>query len=454
MRVIDRLGRDEANEAARQRRTRVSDRLERDEADEAVGRSRMRLNSFRTRLNAHLNIQNPLLCNPHDSWCRVFEENTDAEGDRLLVKDPQGGTNVIGWNKIAVVFGAKHNNSEDFRSIKVMHTTLDKYNPWAYLPALVEHNPNKKLVNGQPYEEVLYYKDAAPYGPMNCLMTTVAELFWSAGRAMGRPWAVSTRRPHAEDKQLEEFVPASSEQPVSSQRPEDIPIASPEQPVSSKKPHAEDKERGLVSKKKNKLPSTERQSAKELSAAIRRDISQMINSRLLPYVQARIQRHIMAIDTWKQAYEVELSKRRKRLPEETHLQKLALVQTQLEETKRSSKASIKRLEEEASRLREALAAKESAVQALENAHQKEISTLKATCRKYKTSLDGEIGTNADLQARVLNLQDELSTCKYTQEQALQGQKSAWAELLEVKKELRMLQVLHQDVDEGNAASAP
>ncbi|KAL2622272.1 hypothetical protein R1flu_002477 [Riccia fluitans] len=84
--------------------------------------------------------------------------------------------------------------------------------------------------------------------------------------------------------------------------------------------------------------------------------------------------------------------------EETHLHKLALVQTQLEETKRSSEASIKRLEEEALRLREALAAKESVVQALENAHQKEISTLKATCRKYKTSLDGEIGTNADLQA--------------------------------------------------------
>ncbi|KAL2612769.1 hypothetical protein R1flu_024461 [Riccia fluitans] len=52
----------------------------------------------------------------------------------------------------------------------------------------------------------------------------------------------------------------------------------------------------------------ERQSAKELSATIRRDISQVINSRLLPYVQARIQRHIVATDTWKQAYEVELSK--------------------------------------------------------------------------------------------------------------------------------------------------
>ncbi|KAL2631128.1 hypothetical protein R1flu_015814 [Riccia fluitans] len=319
---------------------------------------------------------------------------------------------------------------------------------------------------------------------------------------------MSTRRPRAEDKQPEEFVPASPEQPESSQRPEDIPIASPEQPMSSKRPRAEDKERELPSKKKNKdegqssgprvrftqssrpnistgvttpqpvstsgelsestgaifvedlngtsnedsvakppnvsislspplpppittvitrelgqLPSTKRQSAKELSATIRRDISQVINSRLLPYVQARIQRHITATDTWKQAYEVELSKVRElqatndglrgqlaakdaaksevhalartevqreleefkrsvteledfkrsvtakeKAAEETHLQKLALVQTQLEETKRSSEASIKRLEEEASCLREALAVKESVVQALENAH--------------------------------------------------------------------------------------
>ncbi|KAL2609575.1 hypothetical protein R1flu_028148 [Riccia fluitans] len=224
-----------------------------------------------------------------------------------------------------------------------MHTTLDKYNPRAYLPTLVKHNPNKKLVSGHPYEEVLYYKDTSPYGPTYCLMTTVAELFWSAERSNkfltpmilaylcglhghgynwakailhglrnaihfmqsrarinegGKPipvvWApcfmhilfglrrnlfvgtplekaegwrcqlpeeipiasseqaVSTRRPRAEDKQPEEFVPASPEQPVSSQRREDIPIASPEQPVSSKRSCAEDKERGLLSKKKNK----------------------------------------------------------------------------------------------------------------------------------------------------------------------------------------------------------
>ncbi|KAL2653156.1 hypothetical protein R1flu_021284 [Riccia fluitans] len=40
--------------------------------------------------------------------------NIDAEGDRLLVKDTRDGTNVIGWNEIVVIFGAKHNEKEDF----------------------------------------------------------------------------------------------------------------------------------------------------------------------------------------------------------------------------------------------------------------------------------------------------------------------------------------------------
>ncbi|KAL2653592.1 hypothetical protein R1flu_021720 [Riccia fluitans] len=64
-----------------------------------------------------------------------------------------------------------------------MHTMLDKYNPRSYLPALVKTNLNKKLVSGQQYEEILYYKDAAPYGPTYHLMTIVAGLFWSAGRS-------------------------------------------------------------------------------------------------------------------------------------------------------------------------------------------------------------------------------------------------------------------------------
>ncbi|KAL2632483.1 hypothetical protein R1flu_003962 [Riccia fluitans] len=64
-----------------------------------------------------------------------------------------------------------------------MHMTLDKYNPRSYLPASVETNPNKKLVNGQRYKEILYYKDTTPYGPPYHLMTIMAKLFWSTGRS-------------------------------------------------------------------------------------------------------------------------------------------------------------------------------------------------------------------------------------------------------------------------------
>ncbi|KAL2653468.1 hypothetical protein R1flu_021596 [Riccia fluitans] len=204
----------------------------------------------------------------------------------------------------------------------------------------------------------------------------------------------------------------------------------------------------------------ERQSALELSAHLQQDITQKTNDGLREQLAAKDaeKSDVHALARTEVQRELEDFKRsvtvKVKAAEETHQQKLAQVQTELEEYKRSSEASIKRLDEEASHLREALAAKESAVQALVDAHQKEISTLKATCRKYKKTLDGEIGTNADLHSRVQNLEDELNASKYMHEQALQAQKSIWAELLEVKKELRMLQVLHQEVDEGNAASDP
>ncbi|KAL2629886.1 hypothetical protein R1flu_014572 [Riccia fluitans] len=41
-------------------------------------------------------------CVPEDIFLWDLQ-NTDAEGDSLLVKDARGGTNVIGWNEIAVV---------------------------------------------------------------------------------------------------------------------------------------------------------------------------------------------------------------------------------------------------------------------------------------------------------------------------------------------------------------
>ncbi|KAL2653157.1 hypothetical protein R1flu_021285 [Riccia fluitans] len=349
-----------------------------------------------------------------------------------------------------------------------MHTTLNKYNPRSYLPASVETKPNKKLVNGQQYEEILYYKDASPYGPTYHLITTVAELFWSATRSNRflipmilayltgfhghlYDWAkailhglrikilfLQSRARNNEEMQAaggdSHCVPGTvcvdKKAPCRRQAAGGDSIASREQPVSTKRPRAEDKECGLPSTKKNKV----------------------INSSLLPHVEATIQRHSTAIDTWKKAYEDQLSKVRElqetndglrgqlvaKDAEKADVHALARteVQCELEELK----SSVTKLE-----FKRSVTAKEKA---LENAHQKEISTLKATRQKYKTVLDGEIGTNADLHAEVQNLEDDLNASKYTLEQALQAQKSAGAELLEVKKELRMLQVLHQEVDEG------
>ncbi|KAL3698631.1 hypothetical protein R1sor_012707 [Riccia sorocarpa] len=42
----------------------------------------------------------------------------------------------------------------------------------------VERNPNRELVSGGDYEEVHYYKEAAPYGPTFYLMSVISELFW------------------------------------------------------------------------------------------------------------------------------------------------------------------------------------------------------------------------------------------------------------------------------------
>ncbi|KAL2644187.1 hypothetical protein R1flu_011774 [Riccia fluitans] len=205
--------------------------------------------------------------------------NTNVEGDRLLLKDTRGGTNIIGRNEIAIVFGAKHKKKEDFRSIK-------------------------------RYKEILYYKAAAPYGP------TLHGHNYNWGKAI--------------------------------------------------------------------LHGLQRKILFLQSRACNNDGGKTILCE-------------------------------EKATEETHQQKLAQVQTELEEYKRSSKAMIKRLDKEASRLQEALAAKESVVKTLVVAHQKEISTLKTTCQKYKTTFDGEIGTNADLHTRVQNLKDELNASKYTQE---------------------------------------
>ncbi|KAL2624195.1 hypothetical protein R1flu_008440 [Riccia fluitans] len=152
----------------------------------------------------------------------------------------------------------------------------------------------------------------------------------------------------------EEIPIASPEQPVSCQRPEEIPIASPKQPMSSKRPHAEDKERGLPSIKKNKTNDGLRGQVAAKDAE-KSDVHALARTEVQHELE-ELKRSGTELEDFKRSMTAN-----EKAAKETHLQKLALVHTELEEYKQSSEASIKRLEEEALRLREALVAKESVV---------------------------------------------------------------------------------------------
>ncbi|KAL3685277.1 hypothetical protein R1sor_003299 [Riccia sorocarpa] len=70
-----------------------------------------------------------------------------------------------------------------FRATKINNKNFSEYRPGEYLLETVETNAARKLVNGRPYEEISYYKEAAPYGPTFFLMSVIAELFWCNGRS-------------------------------------------------------------------------------------------------------------------------------------------------------------------------------------------------------------------------------------------------------------------------------
>ncbi|KAL3682981.1 hypothetical protein R1sor_001003 [Riccia sorocarpa] len=122
------------------------------------------------------------LCVPEDILSYAFW-NTDAEGDRLLIKGTSGTTCVVGWHEVAVAFGANHLDTEEFRAIRINNKNFSEYSPGEYLLETVETNAARKLVNGRPYEEISYYKEAAPYSPTFFLMSMIAELFWCNGRS-------------------------------------------------------------------------------------------------------------------------------------------------------------------------------------------------------------------------------------------------------------------------------
>ncbi|KAL3681472.1 hypothetical protein R1sor_024428 [Riccia sorocarpa] len=124
-----------------------------------------------------------LCVDPEDVfWYALW--NTDADGDRLLIKSCSGTTCIIGWHEVSVAFGASHSESEEFRTITLNTKNFALYRPGEFLMETVETNTQRKLVNGNPYEEITYYKEAAPYGPTYFLMSVIAELFWCNGRSV------------------------------------------------------------------------------------------------------------------------------------------------------------------------------------------------------------------------------------------------------------------------------
>ncbi|KAL3687719.1 hypothetical protein R1sor_014028 [Riccia sorocarpa] len=99
-----------------------------------------------------------------------FKELADLD---LLEYSALSRLNLLNY----VAFGALHDQRDEFRAIKIAHKQFTGYKPGDYLPETMETNVNKKLVSGQPYEEINYNKEAAPYGSTYYLMSVIAELF-------------------------------------------------------------------------------------------------------------------------------------------------------------------------------------------------------------------------------------------------------------------------------------
>ncbi|KAL3696377.1 hypothetical protein R1sor_010453 [Riccia sorocarpa] len=74
--------------------------------------SRLNLLNYVTRIQC--------LCVADDVfWWSLF--NTNVDGERLLVRELNGATCVIGWHEIQLAFGAVHDQRDEFRHIKIAH---------------------------------------------------------------------------------------------------------------------------------------------------------------------------------------------------------------------------------------------------------------------------------------------------------------------------------------------
>ncbi|KAL3686444.1 hypothetical protein R1sor_009018 [Riccia sorocarpa] len=105
--------------------------------------------------------------------------NTDASDGRLLITGADGRSNVIGWREVMTAFGGGHSVKDEFWGTEITRSQLLPYKPADFLPETVESDVNEGLGSGKDSEEVIYYREAAPYGPTYYLMTLIAEVFWS-----------------------------------------------------------------------------------------------------------------------------------------------------------------------------------------------------------------------------------------------------------------------------------
>ncbi|KAL3701818.1 hypothetical protein R1sor_019840 [Riccia sorocarpa] len=104
--------------------------------------------------------------------------NTDASDDKLLITGPDGRSNVIGWREVMTAFGGDHSAKDEFGGTNITRSQLLPYKPADSLPETVL-DVSEELGSGKDSEEIIYYREAAPYGPTYYLMTLIAEVFWS-----------------------------------------------------------------------------------------------------------------------------------------------------------------------------------------------------------------------------------------------------------------------------------
>ncbi|KAL3688945.1 hypothetical protein R1sor_015254 [Riccia sorocarpa] len=377
--------------------------------------------------------------------------HADVEGERLLITGMDGSTNVIGWNEIMVSLGAEHAEDEEFRSVKIMHKQLLPYRPCDFLPETVERNPNRELVNGGDYEEVHFYKEAAPYGPtfylMFVLRSKIANL-QKLGKSIVRKaipivWAPLfmhilywNRAKIFAGSSLEDSAAWVQWQMTTKEG--DITLAEELStdlstiilqkygPILG--PLTDAAEATLTWKAKFLTLEEAGQVAVEDARKIREEREKKIQD---------LQAHLGSVTTlWNSAKsncEVK----------ETQLQKLKqselAVQAELEKLCASSKTTESKLKAELAAVRAELTDAKNGKNSL-GAAQAEVERLKLCYQKLKSAFDSEMDANAGLQAQIQALKDEAASQKFKLDRAEQAQHEARTELATVKKQLRMSQL--------------